>query len=273
MYLLQENKEINVFWYDEAMRIISWNINGLRSLYRDGQWQWFADTDPDIFCLQEIKAEKEQLPENIQNPKGYHAYFNSSRERKGYSGVATYTRHDANSIEYDILPHQFNTQGRLIQTDFESFTLINGYFPNGGGSPERLQYKLGFYDAFLEHSESLRKKGKSIIFCGDVNVAHHEIDIARPKENQNHVGFLPEERAWMDQVVDLGYIDTFRHLHPNTKDAYTYWDTITRARDRNVGWRIDYFFITPDLLPRLKKSEILSDVYGSDHCPILLELI
>src|SRR3989344_2172294 len=252
------------------MRIISWNVNGLRSLYAQEYWRWFAEEQPDIFCLQETKAEETQLPPEVREPLGYRAYFNSSKERRGHSGTALYTKKQPQDVRYDVLPERFNTQGRIIEAHFNDFVLINTYFPNGGGPPERLSYKLDFYDAFLEHTEALRKNGKSIVICGDVNVAHEEIDIARPKENETHVGFLPEERAWFDEVVRAGYIDTFRYFYPDKTGAYTYWDSYTHARDRNVGWRLDYFLVTPDLLLKVKKSEILTHVFGSDHCPILL---
>jgi len=254
------------------MRLVSWNVNGLRALFNQGYWQWFIDTSPDIFCLQETKVEMEQLPPEIANPEGYHAFFNSSQERRGHSGVAIYSKKKPKEVLYDVLPERFNTQGRLIQAKFDDFVLLNVYFPNGGGGPEKLEYKLAFYDAFLEHIEKLRSDGNPVVFCGDVNVAHEEIDIARPKENSDRTGFLPEERAWIDQLITLGYIDTFRHFFPTRAGAYTYWDMVTRARDRNVGWRIDYFFISPDLLPKLKAAQIHERVYGSDHCPVSIEM-
>ncbi len=254
------------------MRIISWNVNGLRSLYTQGFWNWFEKEKPDIFCLQEIKAEEMQLPPDVQKPAGYHAFFNSSKKRKGYSGVAMYTKIEPTEVRFDSLPEELNHEGRIVEAEFKDFVLLNVYFPNGGGGPERLDYKLRYYDAFLEHIESIRARGKGVIFCGDINTAHEEIDLARPKENEENTGFLPEERAWLDEVVNLGYVDTFRHFHPNKTGAYTYWDLKTRARDRNVGWRIDYFFVSPDLLPRISKAEILSDVFGSDHCPVEIVL-
>lgn len=254
------------------MRLVSWNVNGLRALHRQGYWNWFEKTKPDVFCLQEIKAEMEQLPPEVANPDGYHAHFNSSQERKGYSGVATYSSVKPEDVSYDVLPDEFNTQGRLIQTEFKDFVLLNVYFPNGGRDKERLEYKLDFYDAFLEHIETLRSQGHGIVCCGDFNVAHEEIDIARPKENQDHTGFLPEERAWVDELISLGYVDTWRHFNPDRRDVYTYWDTVTRARERNVGWRIDYFFVSPDILPWVVSADVLGRVYGSDHCPIELTL-
>ncbi len=254
------------------MKIVSWNVNGLRSLHMQGYWKWFETEKPDIFCLQEIKAESQQLAPEVLLPQGYHAFFNSSRMRKGYSGVALYTKAEPQQVNYDVLENGLNEEGRLIEAIFKDFVLLNVYFPNGGGGPARLDYKLKFYDAFLKHIERRRKEGKSIVFCGDINTAHEEIDLARPKENEENTGFLPEERAWLDEVTNVGYVDTFRHFYPTKTGAYTYWDLKTRARDRNVGWRIDYFFISPELVPKLTKAEILPNVFGSDHCPITIEL-
>lgn len=254
------------------MKIVSWNVNGLRSLAKDGYWQTFLkETKPDIFCLQETKAHPEQLSEEFLSPAGYSAFFSSCEIKKGYSGVALYSRAEPLSVRYGMGIKEFDQEGRLIMAEYEDFWLINAYFPNGGRGPERLDYKMRFYDAFLSFIEHLRRQ-KSVIFCGDINTAHEEIDLARPKENSNTTGFLSEERAWIDEVIAVGYIDTFRHLHPNTKDAYTYWDTITRARERNVGWRIDYFFAASELMPRIKKAEIHNSIFGSDHCPLSITL-
>lgn len=255
------------------MKLLSWNVNGLRAVHRKGDWDTFLATVPfDILCLNEIKAEKEQLPESVANPKGLHAYFSSSKTKKGYSGTALYSKVEPEKVEYGMGIKKFDDEGRIIVGHFKDFIIFGVYFPNGGGGPVRLKYKLDFYDAFLEKIEKLRKSGKKIIFCGDVNTAHEEIDLARPKANETNTGFLPEERAWIDEVVGAGYIDTFRHFHPEKKDQYSYWDMKSRARDRNVGWRIDYFFIDPSLQAKLKKAFILSDIYGSDHCPVGIEI-
>lgn len=212
------------------------------------------------------------MPDEVRETPGYFSYFASSEVRKGYSGVATYSKTEPHTVEYGMGIKKFDQEGRLIAAYFDDFVLLNVYFPNGGGGPDRLKYKLDFYDAFLDHIETLRKKGNSILFCGDVNTAHEEIDLARPKENKENTGFLPEERAWIDEVIRLGYIDTFRFFHPDKTDAYSYWDLKTRARDRNVGWRIDYFFVSSDMQSRLKKAAILTGIFGSDHCPVLLEI-
>ncbi len=254
------------------MKIISWNVNGIRAWHKKGYLDWFLAEDLDILCLQETKAHPEQLVEELRNPKGYHSYFDHSKGKKGYSGVAVYTKIKPEKIEYGLGVETLDQEGRFIALHFKDFVLINTYFPNGGGGPIRLKYKLDYYKAYLKYAESLRKKGKKIIFCGDINTAHTEIDLARPKENASHTGFLPIERAWLDKVVEHGYIDVFRHFYPNKREAYTYWDMYTHARDRNVGWRIDYFFVTPNLIKKVKKIEILREVYGSDHCPILLEI-
>ena len=251
------------------MRIISWNVNGLRAVERKGQFDWFLEESPDIFCIQETKAHPDQLPETVRNPKGYFSYFNYPDLKKGYSGVALYSKVEPLKVDYGMKGK--DSEGRVVTAHFKDFVLLNVYFPNGGGGPERLAYKLKFYDEFLKHIVSLEKE-KPVIFCGDVNTAHTAIDLARPKENETNTGFLPEERAWIDQVVSAGYVDAFRSLYPDKKDVYTYWDMKTFARDRNVGWRIDYFFVSPKLLPRVKDVKILSSVFGSDHCPLSLEI-
>jgi exodeoxyribonuclease III len=263
------------------MKILSWNVNGLRAFYKKGAFNSIFELDPDIFCLQETKAQPEQLPEEVRNPAGYHAYFDHSKTRKGYSGTAIYVKksflekacpdNSIERVEYGTGISALDQEGRLIAIYFADFVLLNGYFPNGGEDPARLKYKLEFYDAFLKFIEKLKKQNKKIIFCGDINTAHNEIDLARPKENSNHTGFLRIERDWLDKVVSKGYLDTFRTLHP-AEVKYSWWDMKTFARDRNVGWRLDYFFISSDLLPRLKSAKILDNMMGSDHCPVWLEL-
>ncbi len=254
------------------MRIVSWNVNGIRAVERKGNWQDFLKlTKPDIFCLQETKASPEQLSPELQEPLGYSAFFSSSQTRKGYSGVALYSKIEPISIVYGMNKKEFDQEGRIIGAEYEDFWLLNVYFPNGGGGAERLDYKLRFYDEFLVFIEKLRKQ-KPVIFCGDVNTAHEEIDLASPKEKEGSSGFLPEERAWIDEVINAGYVDTFRHLHKNQSGAYTYWDMRTHARDRNEGWRLDYFFVANELVHNVKKAEIHIDVIGSDHCPISINI-
>lgn len=254
------------------MRIICWNVNGIRALHKKGKWDEIIALAPDILCLQETKAHPDQLPEEVRNPKGYHSFFDHSKAKKGYSGVAIYSKEKPLEVQEGMGIHEFDQEGRLITAYFKDFVLINIYFPNGGGGPTRLKYKLEFYKKFLSFVQVLRKKHKKIIFCGDVNTAHEEIDLARPKENSENTGFLRVERAWLDEVVKTGYIDLFRHTYPDKKGAYTYWDMKTFARDRNVGWRIDYFFITPEVLPKVTATGIMDTVFGSDHCPIFVDL-
>lgn len=254
------------------MKIVSWNVNGLRSLAKDNLWEKFlAGTKPDIFCLQETKASPDQLTEQFLSPLDYSTFFSSCQVRKGYSGVALYSKVEPLRVMYGMGIPEFDQEGRFITAEYEDFWLVNAYFPNGGQGPVRLDYKMRFYDAFFTHIEKLRKE-KPVIFCGDVNTAHEEIDLARPKANENTTGFLPQERAWIDEVIGAGYVDTFRYFYPKTTEAYTYWDTITRARDRNVGWRLDYFFVANEFISHIKKAEIHSDIYGSDHCPVSITL-
>lgn len=254
------------------MKIISWNVNGLRAVHKKGFLDVLHETDPDILCLQETKAEPEQLPDVVRSPLGYFSYFSHSKGRKGYSGVALYSKTEPIKVEYGIGIPLYDNEGRIVIGYFEDFVLLNVYFPNGGGGPERLAYKYDFYDAFLSFIEKLRRQEKKVIFVGDVNTAHEAIDLARPKENEKNTGFLPEERAWLDAVVNHGYVDTFRRFFPTKEGAYSYWDMKTHARERNVGWRIDYAFVSPDLLPRLKSAGIMENVFGSDHCPIWVEI-
>lgn len=253
-------------------KIISWNVNGLRAVVRKGNWDDIWKQKPDILCLQETKSRVDQLAPEIANPDGYHAYFSWPKEKKGYSGVAIYSKEKPDLVRDEFEKEELNGEGRLLEAHFGDVVLFNGYFPNGGGGPVRLEYKLNFYDAFLEYIEELKADGKHIIFCGDVNTAHEAIDLARPKENEKNTGFLPEERAWIDEVIAAGYVDVWRENNPNKTDAYTYWDMKTRARDRNVGWRIDYFFASRPLLKKIHKIDILSDVFGSDHCPVSLDV-
>jgi exodeoxyribonuclease-3 len=184
--------------------------------------------------------------------------------------VAIYSKIKPEKVEYGLGIEKYDQEGRSLGAFFKDFVLVNVYFPNGGGGPDRLDFKLRYYDEFLKYINKLRGKGHEVIFCGDVNTAHTEIDLARPKENEENTGFLPIERAWVDDVIAAGYVDVFRHFYPNAEDKYTYWDTKTFARDRNVGWRIDYFFVSQGLLPRVDKTRILDQIIGSDHCPIEL---
>ena len=251
-------------------RLFSWNVNGIRAISKKGFLEWFKKENPDILCLQETKAHPEQLTDELKDVDGYESHF-SSAEKKGYSGVVTYANEKPINIQHGIGIKKFDSEGRFIITEFNDFILFNIYFPNGKASKERLQYKMDFYNAFLKHCKKLLKQGKKIVVCGDVNTAHEEIDLARPKENSNTSGFLPEERKWIDKFISAGFIDTFRIFNKEPEN-YTWWDMITRARERNVGWRIDYFYASENLKNNIKSASIHSTVMGSDHCPIELEL-
>lgn len=254
----------------ETRTIISWNVNGLRAIHRKGFLKWFLDYKPDILCLQEIKATEDQLPRKLRSIDGYYSYFNSAK-RKGYSGVALYSKIKPKNIEVGFGIEEFDSEGRVQVADYDDFILLNIYFPNGKMSDDRLKYKLDFYDAFLDYVNNLRDQGKNLIICGDLNTAHKEIDLARPKENSNISGFLPVERDWIDKFLENGYVDTFRMFNQDPGN-YTWWSYRTRARERNVGWRLDYFFVNQEFKNNIKDSYILSDVMGSDHCPIALEI-
>lgn len=232
--------------------------------------EWFCSEAPDILCIQETKADKESLPGELLNMPGYHIII-SSAQKKGYSGVLTYSKPQPLDAQLGFGIEKFDNEGRIAITTYEQFVLLNIYFPNGKQSPERLQYKMEFYEAFLNYVDTLKNEGKGIVICGDVNTAHKEIDIARPKENSKVSGFLPEERAWIDKFISHGYIDTFRMFNQES-GQYTWWDLVTRARERNVGWRIDYFYVSENLQAHVKDAWILPDVMGSDHCPIGLKL-
>ncbi|CAN5767735.1 exodeoxyribonuclease III [soil metagenome] len=254
------------------MKIVSWNVNGLRAVHRNGYWEAFMrGTKPDIFCFQEVKAEPQQLPDEVREVAGFSSFFSPSLTKKGYSGVALYSRIEPLSVIYGMGIKEFDDEGRLIGAEYDDFWLLNIYFPNGGRGADRLDFKLRYYESFLAFCEGLRKN-KPVIFCGDVNTAHFPIDLARPKENQNTTGFLPIERKWMDELVEAGYVDTFRKFYPQQSEIYSYWDTFTHARERNVGWRIDYFFVVKEFLKHIKKAEIHTEVFGSDHCPISITL-
>jgi len=257
--------------HKNKLRLLSWNVNGIRAAQKKGLIDWILKENPDMLCLQETKARPEQLSDELLNINGYKSYFSSSIVKKGYSGVAIYTKQEPVKVQHGFGIPKFDDEGRIVIADYKTFTLINIYYPNGKMSKERLQYKLDFYDAFLDYANNLIKKKKKLVICGDVNTAHKEIDIARPKENETVSGFLPIEREWMDKFLSQGYQDTFRMFNQEP-EQYTWWDMLTRARERNVGWRIDYFFVSDNLKKNLKDAFIMPDVMGSDHCPIGIDL-
>lgn len=252
------------------MRLLSWNVNGIRAAQRKGFVDWVSQIGPDILCIQETKASPEQLSEELTAMPGYHVYF-SSAERKGYSGVATYSNVKPQDVAHGLGIEKFDNEGRILRMDYADFTLFNIYFPNGKSSEERLDYKMEFYDAFLEHLGQLKRQGRNVVICGDVNTAHKEIDLARPKPNEKISGFLPVERAWMDQWVSHGYVDTLRMFNQEP-GQYSWWDARGGGRSKNVGWRIDYFFVSESMKDKVTGAFIMPDVMGSDHCPIGIDL-
>lgn len=256
------------------MKLISWNVNGIRAVERKGELQnLLVRHQPDILCLQETKARVEQLSPVLTLHPEYHQFYHSA-EKKGYSGVSIWAKKSVVSDpDFKTGMDGFeDTEGRISRLDFgENNTVIGVYFPNGGKSPEAWKGKISFYKTFLQYVNMLRTEGRNVFWCGDVNCAHDEIDLARPKENMESIGFLPEERAWIDTVLSDGWVDVFRKKYPE-KVVYSWWHVITRSREKNIGWRIDYFFLDAGVMPAVKDVEYLTDQMGSDHCPVLLIL-
>jgi exodeoxyribonuclease III len=247
------------------MKIITWNINGIRAAEKKGLPDYLAATDADVVCLQETKAQPDQIPLTLSHVRGWQVWFHSA-ERKGYSGTAVYSKISPVKVEYGLGQPEFDTEGRTIIVDFTDFLLYNIYFPNGGSGEERLNFKLRFYECFHAHVLARIAEGRQVVVCGDFNTAHQEIDIARPKENVKVSGFMPVERAFLDRFVASGFVDAFR-LYNQEPGQYTWWDQKSRARDRNIGWRLDYFYVSAGLVDRVKDAFIQMDVMGSDHCP------
>lgn len=251
--------------------LYSWNVNGIRAARRKGFLEWLQKTEPDILAVQETKCHPNQLDDALREPAGYYSYW-AYAERKGYSGVALFSKRKPFQVTIGLGITAYDREGRTIVAEYDDYTLVAAYFPNGSRDHSRVPFKMAYKKDFLAYCQALRESGKKVIFCGDVNTAHKEIDLARPKQNQNTTGFLPEERAWIDEVIDAGYVDTFRECHPNEAGAYSWWSYVGGARNRNVGWRLDYFFVSPDLMPGVRAASIHADVFGSDHCPVSLTL-
>ena len=251
------------------MKILSWNVNGLRAVYKKGFLNWLKKSKADIICLQEIKAKEEQLPLEILEPKGYYAYFHPAK-RKGYSGTAIFTKEKPKEIEKSLGFKKFDDEGRILEAVYKSFTLINLYLPHGGRRKENLEYKLEAYRKLIAYLK--KNKKKRVILAGDFNIAHQEIDLARPKQNKNNIMFTQEERKQIDNILSLGFIDTFRKFNQKGKN-YTWWPYFAKARERNLGWRIDYLFTSQSLASRLENAFILKEVMGSDHCPVGIRIV
>jgi exodeoxyribonuclease III len=243
-------------------------VAGMRAAVKKGLFDFMEKDKAEIYCFQEVKAKIDQIPKGA--PKSYYFYLNDA-EKAGYSGVATYSKMEPKTVIVGDRENDWDDEGRVLITKFDEFTLLNVYFPNGKRDKGRLQYKMDFYEYFLKYINKLRDKGEKVIFCGDVNTAHEEIDLARPKENANTSGFLEIERKWLDKLEKEGWVDTFRVFNQEPNN-YSWWDQFTHARERNVGWRIDYFFVDEKLKKNLKKAFILNEIYGSDHCPVGIEM-
>lgn len=252
------------------MKLISWNVNGVRAAIRKGFWEWLSSAQPDILCLQETRIAPDQLSTKMLQPTGYHASW-CSAERRGYSGVATLCRQKPSTVRHGLGVSRFDVEGRVLVSEHEGFTLVNSYFPSGQRGQERVAYKLDYYAALLAHCQALRAAGHRLVVCGDFNTAHQPIDLARPKQNRNTSGFLPEEREAFGNWIEEGFVDVFRLQNPDAIE-YTWWTYRANARARNVGWRLDYFLLTKELAHLVKHARILGDVTGSDHCPVEIEL-
>ena len=256
--------------FSSQMKLISWNVNGIRSVSRYGFEKWFVDQNPDIVCVQEIKAMPEQVEETLKHPAGYHSYWHSAK-KPGYSGVAVYSKKEPLRISNGWGEVDIDNEGRVLVVEYPKFVLLNCYFPNSQRDHARLPYKLSFCERILKHAQAHRKQGKNVIFCGDFNIAHKEIDLKNPKTNTKNAGFLPEERAWMDQFTQDGFTDAFRKFEQG-HGHYTWWSYRPGVRQKNVGWRLDYHFVNQEFADRMKSASIQCETLGSDHCPVVLEL-
>ena len=252
------------------MKLLSWNVNGIRACHRNGFVDWFAAQDADVVCIQETKAHPEQLDEGLLHPLGYHSYWHSAR-KKGYSGVATYCRRRPQKVIEGIGESRFDREGRVLITEFRGFALVNAYFPNTQHDHARLRYKLEFCRAMRRLLDAYRAEGRNVVLCGDHNIAHEEIDLARPKDNVKNHGFTPQERESFGEHLQSGFVDSFRHFTAEG-GHYTWWRQFGGARERNVGWRLDYVLVSEELREQLRSATILSSVMGSDHCPVAAEL-
>ncbi|MEO1644306.1 MAG: exodeoxyribonuclease III [Chloroflexota bacterium] len=254
------------------MKLYSWNVNGIRAAEKKDFLTWLQEAQPDILGVQETKANPDQLSDALLNPEGYHTYW-ASAEKKGYSGVALYTKTEPNNVEIGLGIDKFDAEGRTLIAEYDDFMFVTTYVPSASKGKEVVPFKLEYCQALLDRCNSWREEGKRVIVCGDINISHKEIDLARPGSNKNNTGFLPEERAFLDKWFDEeGYVDTFRHFYPEQADAYSWWSYRAGARGRNVGWRLDYFIVSPNVLDMLESAEINTDVMGSDHCPVSITL-
>ena len=249
------------------MKLVSWNVNGLRACIKKGFLDYFNKANADIFCIQETKLQEGQIDLSLE---GYHQYWNYA-VKKGYSGTAVFTKDKPLSVKYDLGIEEHDQEGRVITLEYDDFYLVNVYTPNSQRELARLDYRMKWQDDFKAFLKELDSK-KPVILCGDLNVAHKEIDIKNPESNRRNAGFTDEERQKMTELLEAGFIDTFRYFYPDKEDAYTWWSYMRKSRERNIGWRIDYFIVSDRLKDRLIDAQIHSEVMGSDHCPVMLEI-
>jgi len=253
------------------MKLISWNVNGLRAVINKGFKEFFKEIDADIFCIQETKMQEAQLDENILEIfEGYNAYWNSA-EKKGYSGTAIFTKQKPLNVTYGIGKEEHDKEGRVITLEFGKFYMVNIYTPNSKRELERLDYRQLWEDEIRAYLLKL-KENKPVVMCGDLNVAHTEIDLKNPKTNRKNAGFTDEERAKMTELLNAGFVDTFRYKYPEVEGKYSWWSYMFHAREKNAGWRIDYFIVSENLKDKIEDAQILDNIYGSDHCPVELDL-
>ena len=254
-----------------SIKLVSWNVNGIRAVSKKEEfWDWFDNTDADIINFQEVRATQDKIPEKLADVDGFHQSFNEA-EKKGYSGVGTYSKIEPLEVVNGLGVEELDSEGRVLRIKYPDFYLYNIYFPNSGMNAKRLDFKVDFCNVLLEQLVELKNNGENVVITGDYNIAHHPIDVYNPKNCEGKSGYLPEERAWLDELEKAGFVDTFR-MFDEGENNFTWWSYRTKARDRNAGWRLDYFYVNEEIRDNVKSAEILSDIYGSDHCPVTLEL-
>lgn len=254
-----------------SIKLVSWNVNGIRAVSKkEDFWSWFEDDDSDIINFQEVRATQEQIPKKLAEIDDFHKFYNEA-EKKGYSGVGTYSKIEPVSVTMGLGVEELDNEGRVLKIEYPDFILFNIYFPNSGKEGSRLDFKVQFCNELLNQLVELKNEGKNLVITGDYNIAHNPIDVYNPKNCEGKSGYLPEERAWLDELEEAGFVDTFR-MFDEGEGNFTWWSYRFKARERNSGWRLDYFFVNEEIKDKVKSAKILADIYGSDHCPVTLEL-
>ena len=254
-----------------SIKLVSWNVNGIRAVSKkEDFWSWFEDDDSDIINFQEVRATQEQIPKKLAEIDGFHKFYNEA-EKKGYSGVGTYSKIEPVSVTMGLGVEELDNEGRVLKIEYPDFILFNIYFPNSGKEGSRLDFKVQFCNELLNQLVELKNEGKNLVITGDYNIAHNPVDVYNPKNCEGKSGYLPEERAWLDELEEAGFVDTFR-MFDEGEGNFTWWSYRFKARERNSGWRLDYFFVNEEIKDKVKSAKILADIYGSDHCPVTLEL-